>query len=87
MHSIKKHKNMDAKEAREKAEQYIKNDINGQYANVKEEIEEAVCLRKFKCSHYGILKPEVVEILKAEGFKIILQAGRPGDESDTIISW
>jgi len=87
LHSIKKHKNMDAKEAREKAEQYIKNDINGQYANVKEEIKDAVCLRQFKCRHYGILKEEVIEILKQEGFEIIHQAGKPGDQSDTIISW
>lgn len=78
---------MNAKEAREKVEQYIKEEIDGQYKNVKDEIDEAVCLLEFKCRHYGNLKPEVIEILKQEGFKIVSQAGRPGDQPDTIISW
>ena len=78
---------MNANEAREKTEQYIKNDINGQYINVKEEIKEAVCLRQFKCIHYGNLKPEVIEILKKEGFSVVSQSGKIGDQPDTIISW
>lgn len=78
---------MNAKEAREKTEQNIKIAIDGQYSNIKGEIEEAVSLKQFQANHYGNIRPEVKRILESEGFRVVSQAGRPGDEPDTVIHW
>ena len=78
---------MNAKEAREKTEQNIKNDMYGQYKNIKHEIEKAVDFKQFQASYYGNIKVEVKKVLESEGFTVLSQAGKPGDEPDTIIKW
>lgn len=78
---------MNAKEAREKTERNIRTEIDGQYMNIKKDIEEAVGSKQFQARHYGNIRTEVKRILESEGFKVISQAGKIGDESDTIISW
>jgi hypothetical protein len=78
---------MNAEEAREKTIALIKSAIESQYNNVKCEIEDAVMAKCFKATHYGTLKPEVISLLKDEGFTVQSMSGRPGDDCETIISW
>ena len=78
---------MNAQEARAKTTSNIQNEVDGQYRTVKSEIEKAVSCKNYEATHYGILREEVVRLLKEEGFTVMSRSGRPGDDCDTIISW
>ncbi len=77
---------MDAKEARQKAEEILTNDINSEYSKIKAYILQAVKGGKFQCSWDDYITPVVKEKLTKEGYKV-------GDstsfrnETQTSINW
>lgn len=79
-------KEMNAKEAREKALKVNTDEATGQYAQAKLIINEAAKEGKYKVFVYEFLKKDVVNQLETEGFVVTNNPGRY-NETFIQISW
>lgn len=77
---------MNAKEARKKTKEINLDEINSQYARVKDEISEGVYKGKYECFVYEFLIKDVKDQLISEGF--IIKSNQGGmNETVTRIIW